>query len=164
MAIQTLFKSQLTDIDSSARDTLGAVRFENNKFYKYMEIKNTTATVAGVAGDPVAFFAATGYSSHRAVIDLSDAGTIPVCCGFLMGSVTGTSGTSYYGWVQLTGPVAVPTAITNGVVGNPVYLTTTDKTLAKSVEADSAAAYKQNVGVELTATAANNVIMADIPF
>jgi len=34
MAIQTLFKSQLTDIDSSARDTLGAVRFENNKFYK----------------------------------------------------------------------------------------------------------------------------------
>jgi hypothetical protein len=81
----------------------------------------------------------------------------------LTGTVTGTADTAYYTWVQLTGVVTVPTAITNGVVGNPVYLTTTDKTLAKSVEVDTAGAYKANVGVELTATAASNKIIANVP-
>lgn len=164
--IQQIFTSLIGDVDTAARDRVGALRFENDNFYRYVQLKNVTATVAGVAGDPVAYAsggAAELTTAAKVVLDITDADTIPVCAGFLTGTIVGTAGTSYYTWIQLTGVVAVPTAITSGVVGNPVYLTTTDKTLAKSVEADSAAAYKQNVGVELTATAANNKIIAQCP-
>lgn len=165
MAVKNIFKTQLSDVDSTARDTVGDIRYESGKKYKYVKLKNVTATVAGVAGDPVAYKsggASSDGTSSEVVLDITDADTIPVCAGFLCGTVTGTAGTSYYCWVQLTGVVTVPTAITNGVVGNPVYLTTTDKTLAKSVEVDTAGAYKQNVGVEISATAANNKIIAQV--
>lgn len=168
MGFRQIFASSIGDVDTYARDVVGSLRFENDKWYRYVAILNETATVAGVAGDPVAYNAG-GASSEGddvvCVIDLSDADTVPVCAGFLTGSVAGvhSPATTYYTWVQLTGVVTVPTAITSGVVGRPVYLTTTDKTLAISVEADSAAAYKANVGVEITATAANNKIIADVP-
>lgn len=165
MALRQIFKTQIGDVDSSARDVVGSLRWENDKLYKYVKLVNTTATVAGVAGDPVAYKAGGASidgTDAVVVIDLTDADTIPVCAGFLTGAVTGTSGTAYYTWVQLTGQVTVPTAITSGVVGNSVYLTTTDKTLAKAVEADSAGPYKQVVGVETTATAANNKIIANV--
>lgn len=163
MAYQDIFVTQISDVDSSARDTVGAIRILDNKKYKYVMIKNTTATVAGVAGDPVAYFpGAVDGTSARVVIDLTDADTIPVPAGFLCGTVAGTLTVAYYGWIQLTGQVTVPTAVTSGVVGNPVYLTTTDKTCAKSVEADSAAAYKANMGILITATAANNKVLANL--
>jgi len=167
MSLRQVFNTQLTDVDSSARDTVGSLRWENDKLYKYVKIMNTTATVAGVAGDPVAYFAGGANiqgEDARVVIDLSDADTIPVCAGFLMGTVTGTLTVAYYGWIQLTGAVTVPTAITSGVVGNEVYLTTTDKTLAKLVEVDSLGAFRRSVGVEITATAANNKIITSCIF
>lgn len=58
--IKQTFVTKLTDVNSTAQEVLGTLRFEGNKVYKYVEIKNTTATVAGAAGDPVAYFAATG--------------------------------------------------------------------------------------------------------
>lgn len=167
MALRQIFKTQLSDVNTTAVDIVGSLRWENDKLYKYTMIKNTTATVAGVAGDPVAYFAGGASiqgEDSRVVIDLTDADTIPVCAGFLMGTVTGTLTVAYYGWIQLTGVVTVPTAITSGVVGNPVYLTTTDKTLAKAVEVDTAGAYKQTAGVEITATAANNKIIANVVY
>lgn len=156
-----LFAQQLTEISTTRKEALGALVEVDGKIYKYVQIKNTTATVAGVAGDPVAYGSSNGYESNLVVVDLTDADAVPVGAGFLCGSVTGTAGTSYYGWIQLSGVVTVPTAITSGVVGRPVYITTTDKTLAIAVEADSAAAYKQTMGVELTATAAHNKIVAN---
>lgn len=166
MSLKKFFNTTLSEINTSPLDTLGDLRIEDGKWYKYVEIRNTTATVAGVAGDPVAYFALTGVANHRVVIDLSDADAVPVPAGLLMGSVAGVhtpTSVSYYGWIQLTGSAVVPTAITNGVVGRPVCLTTTDKTLQMGAEVDTLGPYKQTCGVELTATAANNQILCQFP-
>ena len=63
--IKQAFASKLTDVDSVAREALGTLRFEGNKVYKYVELRNVTATVAGVAGNGVAYGAAGGYNLNR---------------------------------------------------------------------------------------------------
>lgn len=164
--LRTTFASQIGDVDTSARDPLGCLRWYNDNLYRYVRLQNETATVAGVAGDPVAYDAggaSEAGTGARVVLDLTDADTVPVCAGFLTGTVVGTAGTAYYTWIQLTGVVTVPTAITNGVVGTPVVLSTTDKTLVQANEADSGADYKENCGVEISATGANNKIIARCP-
>lgn len=157
-AESTPFNTAIGDVDSTAKDALGALRFENQKWYKYVKVANVTATVAGAVGDPVSYKAT--YDGSTCVIDQSDAETITVCAGFLTGAVTGTAGTAYYTWVQLTGIVTVPTAITGGAIGKTCYCAagTTDKTLLVG-----AAAYNQIVGTELDASGANNRILACLP-
>ncbi|KKM65406.1 hypothetical protein LCGC14_1491550, partial [marine sediment metagenome] len=49
--IQKIFVTQLTAVDAVAKEPLGTIRFDGNKVYKYVELANITATVAGVAGD-----------------------------------------------------------------------------------------------------------------
>lgn len=159
MALKQVFRTGLTDVDTSEKDNLGDLRFESGKWYKYVKIMNTTATVAGVAGDPVAYFAgATGPSTPRVVLDLTDADPQPVCAGFLMGTVTGTLTTAYYGWIQLSGIVTVPTAVAGTpVIGSGVMLGTTDKELTKV----TGVIYP--VGVQMVASGANNTILATCP-
>lgn len=161
MALRQIFKTQLTDVDTSARDVVGSLRWENDILYKYVKLANVTATVAGVAGDPVAYKAtyAAGIAVHTVVLDLTDADAQPICAGFLMGTVTGTLATAYYCWIQLTGPVVVPTAIGGApVIGSGVMLDTTDKTLTKV----TGVIYP--IGVSNSTTAANNTIIAKCPY
>lgn len=155
---RVIFKTKLTDLDTAAKDPLGSIRGENGKFYKYVLIKNVTATVAGVAGDPVSYFAATGYSTNQVVLDATDADAQPIGAGFLMTTVVGTAGTSYYGWIQISGPVTVPTAVTTGVVGSDTMPGTADKTLVVRT------GVIHGNGVLITSTAANNKVFARCPF
>lgn len=160
--MREIFKTKLTDVTTDDRDGVGSIRIENNKVYKYVRVQNTTATVAGASGDPVAYFADTGHDDSRVVIDLTDADAIPICAGFLLATITGTLATAYYCWIQLTGAVTVTVAITSGADGAPVYLTTTDKTLAKAVEVDSAGTYKVVCGIAKDAS--DKTIIADCPW
>ena len=166
MGFRQIFASSIGDVDTTPRDVVGALRFENDKWYRYVRLQNETATVAGVAGDPVAYAAGgasqDGTNAH-VVLDITDADAVPICAGFLTGAVDGTADTAYYTWIQLTGVVTVPTAIANGVVGTPVMLSTTDKTLAQANESDSGADYKETCGIEISATGANNKIIARCP-
>lgn len=157
-AESTPYNSAIGDVDVSAKDMLGALRFYNNKWYKYVKIANVTATVAGAVGDPCSYKAT--YDGSTCVLDQSDAEAITVCAGFLTGAVTGTSGTAYYTWVQLTGLVTVPTAVTGGAIGKTCYCAAgaTDKTLLVA-----AAAFNQVVGTLLDASGANNRILASLP-
>lgn len=159
--IAQVFQSKLTDVDTVQRDPLGSIRFEGNSIYKYVKVLNVTAAVSGAAGDPVAYENEDGYENNQVVVDLTDASSPPICAGFLMGTVTGSLLTSYYCWIKVKGPVTVVTAITSGADGVPVYLTSTDKTLAKAVEADSAGNYKQVAGIARDASA--KTIIADCP-
>jgi hypothetical protein len=156
------FASPLDEVSSVARDQLGALREEGGSLYKYVKIQNTTATVAGAKGDPVAYKASTGYLSNTVVLDLTDADPQVFCAGCLEGTVTGTAGTAYYGWIKIKGPVTAVAAITSGEDGVPVYLTTTDKTFAKAVEADTAADYKQVAGICIDAS--DKTIALDCPY
>lgn len=159
--IKQIFATKLTDIDTVQREQLGTIRIEGNKVYKYCLIQNTTATVAGAAGSLVGYFAATGYTSHRVVIDLTDADSQPSGAGALCGTVTGTAGTAYYGWVQIKGACTLDTAIINGTAGVPFHLTTTDKTGQRSNEADSTGAYKTVMGRCMNSTTG---VILDAPF
>lgn len=144
--------SDLATVSTTQNDTLGRLRFEGGKWYKYVNIKNHTATVAGAAGDPVGYYAVTGYTNNRVVIDLSDADSPAFAAGVLMGTVTGTLDVDYYGWIQCTGAATVVTAVSSGAAGAPFTLNATDKTFAKAAESDSAAVYKQVAGISINTT------------
>lgn len=163
MAMRQIFKTQITDVDSTARDVVGSLRWENDKLYKYVKLANVTATVAGVAGDPVAYKAtyAAGVALHTVVLDCTDADAQTVCAGFLAGTVAGVLATAYYCWIQLTGAVVVPTAIAGTpVIGSGVMMSSgsTDKTLTLVT------GVIKPIGVSTSTTAANNTIIAQCQF
>lgn len=156
MALRQIFKTQLTDVDTTARDVVGSLRWENDKLYKYVKFTNTTATVAVVAGDPVAYKAtyAAGISVHTVVSDMTDADAQPVFAGCVCGTVAGVLATSYYCWVQLTGACVIPTAIAGTpVIGSGVMMSTTDKTLTLVTGVINP------VAVSTSTTAANNTVI-----
>ena len=128
--LKQTFVTKLTDVNTTAQEPLGSLRFEGNKVYKYVLFQNTTATVAGAAGSLVAYFAATGYGNHRVVADLTDADSAVFVAGTTQAAITGTAGTAYYVWIQVKGAATLDTAVGSGAAGSPFYLTSTDKTAA----------------------------------
>lgn len=152
--LKQTFITKLTDVNSTAQEPLGTLRYENNYVYKYVEIKNTTATVAGALGSPVGYFALTGYVSNRVVVDQSDSDNPPICAGILQGDIVGTLGVSEFGWIQIKGAATLGIAVTNGTAGAPIYLLggATDKTMQRANEVDAAGVYKQVAGFSRNAT------------
>jgi hypothetical protein len=134
--LKQTFVTKLTDVNTVAQEPLGTLRFEGIKVYKYVEFKNTTATVAGAAGTMVAYNAATGHLNNKVVADLTDADAIPIPAGTTLATVTGTLATSYYCWIQIRGDSTLDTAVTSGAVGKGFTLTTTDRTCTVAVAGD----------------------------
>jgi hypothetical protein len=161
--VKTIFKTQLTDVDSSARDVVGDIRHEAGIYYKYVKLLNV-GTVAGVAGDPVIYAEGAtikGYLNSWVSLDSSDGDTQPTLAGFLLATITGTAATAYYCWIQLTGYVTLPTAVTTGVIGSGCMPTTssgTDKTLVV------ATGVINSFAILLTTSGANNKVLACCPF
>lgn len=141
-----IFASPLDEVSLVKRDQLGAIREEGGKWYKYVNIRNVTATVAGVAGDGVAYASGTGYLNNRVVVDLSDAdATKALAAGVLAAAVAGVAGTDYYGWIQIKGQRTLAIAVTGGVAGQGFNLTTVDKTFAvNALVTDQKAGYSLN--------------------
>lgn len=130
--IKKVFVTPLTAVDSTDKEGVGTLRFEGDKIYKYVKIQNTTATVAGAAGDPVAYFAVTGPTDHRVVLDLTDASAQPVGAGVLMGTVAGVLTVAYYGWIQVSGLATLLTDVQGTpVIGSGCMMSTTDKQMTK---------------------------------
>ncbi len=128
-----------TRVDSAAEYELGTVyqNFSGEK-YKYVELKNETATVAVVAGDVLGYLGSPGASENNTVVsDNTDAATKPVGAGVAMAAIAGVAATAYYTWVQVTGPFTAA----NNLAGTPadgdaLFLSTTDKTLTLATAAD----------------------------
>lgn len=116
------------DAEGVGRLRQGAGAGNYSKWYKWVNLKNTTATVAGAAGSLVAYFAATGKLNERVVVDLRDADTLPYPAGVTLAAVVGTLLVDYYCWIQIKGVVTLDTAVTSGAAGTGIILTTTDKT------------------------------------
>jgi hypothetical protein len=117
---KTTFVTSLSDVDSTDKEGIGSIRWEGNNCYKYVKFLNTTATVAGAAGDPVAYTAEDGYDDDEVCADISDADAKPIGAGCLKGTVAGTAGTAYYCWIQIKGMATLVEAIANSVDGTPV--------------------------------------------
>lgn len=130
----------ITSNDSTPVHALGQLyNDDQGKTYRYVKLRNETATVAGVAGDAVAYLAepASATEQFTVVTDNTDATLNPVCAGLLQTTVTGTLATAYYVWVQCGGPaVANQTIAGTPADGDGVFLSTTDKTLTLATAAD----------------------------
>lgn len=135
--IKSSFVTKIGDVNTTAQEPLGSIRIEGVKRYKYVEFKNTTATVTIVAGTLVAYNAATGYANNKVVSDLTDADAVPICAGAACATIAGVLATSYFGWVQTQGHCTLDTAVTSGAAGKGFTLTTTDKTGTVAVAGDT---------------------------
>lgn len=158
-AVKVGFKSQLTDVDTSAMEDLGCTRFEENKIYKYVQFgatRTTNVTSALVAGDVVCYV--LGTTADLDLMTLVDEANSVVGAGVCLASVAATGG-PFYGWIQIKGPVTLSAAV--GGSGAAGDLCTTASASAKQVTKKTTAS-TQSVGVLIDAT--NNVIDADFPY
>lgn len=126
-----VFLTPLDSVSTTDKDGIGTIRQEGNKFYKYVQLQNTTATVAAAAGDAVAYGAAVGHNTNLVVSDATDADAAPVGAGIIVAAaVAGVLATAYYLWIQIKGPVTVLQTIADTPVdGQEVSMSTTDLTL-----------------------------------
>lgn len=152
----TFFNQPIDEVSTTKKDMLGKIVEYQGKTYKYVEVRNS-ATVAGAAGDPVSYFAATGYENNRAVVRDADADAQPIGAGILQGTVAGVADTSYYCWVQIRGVATVLTTVTSGVVGSGVMMGAADKTMVVATGVIG------HMGILLTTAAADNKILCNFP-
>lgn len=127
---QTAFRTQLTDVDSTAKETLGSVRWVGNKLYKYVKLLNTSDSISVAANDSVAY-ALGQYANHVVVSDMTDSqATNPVGAGLVQAGLAATAGTAYYLWIQTQGP-ASPLKNFGGAPndGDALNQSQTDKTM-----------------------------------
>lgn len=106
--------------------------------YKYVKVRNETATVAIAAGDVLGYLGSPSATENNTVVsDNTDAATKPVGAGVAQATIAGTLATSYWTWVLVQGPFTA----NNNLAGTPadgdaLFLSTTDKTLTLATAAD----------------------------
>ena len=154
--IKQTFVTKLTDVNSTAQEPLGSLRFEGNKVYKYVKLSNVTAAVAVAAGSLIAYLAATGYATHTVVSDNTDADSAVFAAGVTQAVAAGALLTDYYLWIQIKGAATLDTAVGSGAAGSPFYLGSTDKTAAIM-----SAATQSKAGVSMNTTTG---VCLDCPF
>jgi len=123
--------AKLDTIDASALFTLGEVfHAQGGKKYKYIQYDTGAGAVAAVAGNVAYVYAPSGASAGATNVvtsDLSD--SAGVGAGVLQAALTDGA----YGWVQISGPATLTTALTAGADGNALTpVGSTDGTLDAS--------------------------------
>lgn len=95
---------------------LGSIgRDYTGKKYKYLQYVGGAGSVAAVAGNVAYYYAPSGASAGATTVctsDLSDS------AGVGAGVLQAVIATSGYGWVQISGPATLTTALTAGADGN----------------------------------------------
>lgn len=147
-----IFKSQLTDVDTSAMEPLGTIRFELNGVFKYVKFAGTNAVAAGDA----VCYVATDTNCQTV-----DGAQTNLAAGLAMAAVA-TAGGVQYGWIQIKGVQQVNTSWTvPGAVGNAL---TSVGAAYPALAASAAAASQQCAYVIKTGAAGTGVINCDFPF
>lgn len=151
------FISALTDVDTVARDMLGAIRREINGFYKYVQFgatRTTQVTASLAAGDVACYVLGTTVDLNK--LTLVDSANSAVGAGVVMGVIPNTGG-PYFGWIQVCGTTTLNQAIggTTPAAGNEI---TTTGASAKTVT-KRAAVTDMAIGVviDLSISATPNV-------
>lgn len=118
------YVSQLSDVDTSARDMLGSIRRQLNGFYKYVQFGATrTGQVTGALnpGDVACYVIGTTADLDR--LTLVDSPNSAIGAGVVMGVVPVTGG-PYFGWIMVTGTCQLNNALGGApAVGNEVTTT-----------------------------------------
>lgn len=169
--IKKVFLTPLTAVETTDKETVGTIRFEGNKVYKWVKFLNTSATVAGAAGDAVAYTAVDGYDDNEVCMDLDDADTKPIGAGTVQAAVTGTAGTAYYCWIQIKGADTLNDAIAASVDstpvaaddGDPLVMGASDGVLRRAnttIDADA----ERRAEVAIAVDASAKTVILDFPF
>lgn len=142
-----------TDIDQGRAPALGDVYFGTGAtVYKFIQYKEGTAAVDGVAGEVAYYYTLDGYKLNQVTSDLSD--SVEIGAGVLQAALSEEE----YGWVQIKGPATLTIALTAGADGDPLTPTgAADGTL------DVSAAVTDNV-CAIAGDASDNEIVCDFPF
>lgn len=115
-----VFVTGLTETSTTEKDTLGDLRWEGNKCYKYVKYKATA--IACIAGRALGYFEDSGALLHEVTMDTSDqaAGTATnVCAGISQAIIP----TESFGWIQVKGHATMSIAFTGTALdGDPVGL------------------------------------------
>jgi hypothetical protein len=96
----------LTDVDTTAQVTLGMLREDDNKVYKYVKFSGTTAIDAGD------FLCYLTYATNPLlqIVDGANGGSL-VGAGVALADVA--SGAVAYGWIQIRGVAVLEEALAN---------------------------------------------------
>ena len=132
--LKTIFRTSLTASDTSAVDTLGDIRQEQFKRYKY--VKFTGATLIGKA---VKYANLAGYKASEVAESATQALIVA-------GVALATQAANDFGWIQLTGLVTMA----SNVAGTPIIQTdvTGDNALG---DLTKAVTLMQRVGISVDA-------------
>ena len=140
------FSADWTSTPEFALGTMGmTIDAQGTKTFRYVKLRNETATVAVASGDMLAYLASPvagsgatlNHEFHTVVSDNTDAATKPIAAGVAGATVAGVASTAYYGWVQCGGFAIVNQTIAGTPAdGDALFLSTTDKTLTLATAAD----------------------------
>lgn len=86
----------------------------DGKIYKYLEYKEGTAAVDGVAGEVAYYYTLDGYKLFQVTSDLSD--SIEIGAGVLQNTMSDGE----FGWLQIKGAATLSIALTAGADGDPL--------------------------------------------
>lgn len=105
----------VTVVSTTEDFELGTVMYDDgNKAYKFVQYKEGTAAVDGVAGEVTYYFTLDGYKLHQVTSDLSD--SLNIGAGVLQAVMSEDE----FGWIQIKGPATLTIALTAGVDGDPL--------------------------------------------
>ncbi len=129
-----------------ALGTIGQLK--SGKKYKYVQYNSGAGSVAAVAGNVAYYYAVSGASAGQIDIvtsDLSDS------AGLGAGVLQAVIATTGYGWIQITGPATLTTALTAGADGNALTAVgSTDGTLdVSALVTDSICAYAVDASAKI---------------
>jgi len=97
---------------------------KDGKVYKFVKYDTGAGSVAAVAGNFAYYYLAGGTQDNIVTSDLSD--SVNIGAGVLMAVI----GDGEYGWIQISGPATLTTALTAGADGNALTpVGSTDGTL-----------------------------------
>ncbi len=149
---KTSFTTNLSDTATYDKEGLGAHRYQDGNWYKWVQYDTGTGGVAAVANNVAYYYLVDGYKNNQVTSDLSD--SVEIGAGVLQG----TPGDTEYGWIQIKGPATLNTALTAGADGDPLTPTgSTDGTL------DVSAAVTDNV-CAIACDISDKEIICDFPF
>ena len=142
-----------TDLTEGNTPALGDVFWGNGgKVYKFVQYKEGTAAVDGVADEVAYYYTLDGYKNNQVSSDLSD--SVEIGAGVLQAALSEDE----YGWIQIKGPATLALALTAGADGDPLTPTgSADGTLDVSAAVtDHVCAYAGDIS--------DKEVICDFPF
>lgn len=119
--LKQVFVQGLTERSTTEKDTLGDIRMEGSKWYKYIKFNDGAADEAGVAGEACGYYLLDGYKNNEVTSDVSD------CTGLIgAGILQAALALAEYGWIQIKGAATLTIALGTVTDGIPLSLDATN--------------------------------------